>query len=541
VTAGSYRDGAVITVSEVLHHVLPPGTAIAAGGEGLESPVTSVAALRARPASLGDLRGGEMVLLSTDALAALDPPPTLGGVVEALADSASALVVRGETTADARTRAGRRRLPLLVLPPGPPLTALVREIQAFLAERRTDWYQRRHVVVQELTALALAQRGLNAIAARMSALSACTVVFFDTEGALLGIALVESFPAGRDTMPDVLASLDRAAGHGTLEQEGRTLAWVRSPVTVRTDPAGEVVLVGEPERLDAYARLIVEAGATAAAIELAREHAVQETVERIQGDLISDLVRGTGNRDELAQRAARLGYDLSAQRAAITLGLDGGRGSSTPAAVHRRLVREPASPLLRSVPYDRIPAHLDGNRLTLFPEIEGDSARDGLTRVAEAMLRVAHAPRTGPAAGISRGHSGPDSFRTAYQEADLALRLGHALRPDSTVFHFADLGAYRLLLSVPPEAAREYKEEVLSGLAAHDREKNTALVPTLDAFLRAPNAAEAAARLNLHRNSLLYRLRRIRDITGLDLDDPETRFTLQLALRVGEILRIQNT
>jgi DNA-binding PucR family transcriptional regulator len=193
------------------------------------------------------------------------------------------------------------------------------------------------------------------------------------------------------------------------------------------------------------------------------------------------------------------------------------------------------------VPYDRIPAHLDGNRLTLFPEIEGDSARDGLTRVAEAMLRVARAPRTGPAAGISRGHSGPDSFRTAYQEADLALRLGHALRPDSTVFHFADLGAYRLLLSVPPEAAREYKEEVLSGLAAHDREKNTALVPTLDAFLRAPNAAEAAARLNLHRNSLLYRLWRIRDITGLDLDDPETRFTLQLALRVGEILQIQNT
>jgi purine catabolism regulator len=93
------------------------------------------------------------------------------------------------------------------------------------------------------------------------------------------------------------------------------------------------------------------------------------------------------------------------------------------------------------------------------------------------------------------------------------------------------------LLSAPTVEMKEFHQETLGALAAHDREKGSRLVSTLDAFLRSGNATEAAARLSLHRNSLLYRLRRIREITGLDLDDPETRFALHLALRVGDALR----
>jgi DNA-binding PucR family transcriptional regulator len=82
---------------------------------------------------------------------------------------------------------------------------------------------------------------------------------------------------------------------------------------------------------------------------------------------------------------------------------------------------------------------------------------------------------------------------------------------------------------------------MLGRLLRYDGEKNTELVPTLDAFLRANNATEVAARLNLHRNTLLYRLRRIREITNLDLDDPETRLALHLALRIGDALRAERS
>lgn len=68
-------------------------------------------------------------------------------------------------------------------------------------------------------------------------------------------------------------------------------------------------------------------------------------------------------------------------------------------------------------------------------------------------------------------------------------------------------------------------------LAEYDRERRSDLVRTLETYLAVgANASEAADRLFLHRNSLLYRLQRIGDLTGLDLKDPQARLALQLGL-----------
>jgi DNA-binding PucR family transcriptional regulator len=72
-------------------------------------------------------------------------------------------------------------------------------------------------------------------------------------------------------------------------------------------------------------------------------------------------------------------------------------------------------------------------------------------------------------------------------------------------------------------------------LISHDRERGSDLVKTLRVYLDAgANASEAADRLFLHRNSLLYRLERVRKLTGLDLKDPEARLALQLGLLATE-------
>ena len=68
-------------------------------------------------------------------------------------------------------------------------------------------------------------------------------------------------------------------------------------------------------------------------------------------------------------------------------------------------------------------------------------------------------------------------------------------------------------------------------LADHDRERRSDLVRTLRVYFAAgANASEAADRLYLHRNSLLYRLARIEALSGLDLKSPEARLALQLGL-----------
>ncbi len=535
----SYRDGAIVTVQEILRHALPSGTEVLAGRAHLDRQVASVAAVRRRPASLGDLRGGEIVLLSISALSALDPPPSLSRVIDSLADTAVAIAVRGTVADEAVVTAERNRIPLLLLPPGPPLTSLAREVQAFLAEQRTTWYQHRHLVLQELTALALEGRGLEAIADRMCGMSGCAAAFADAEHTVLAASVPGGFPLGLDLLMDQLTTIDLKAGAGSLAPaplRRETMEWLSVPVMVRNQPAGTAYLVGERANLGSEARLVLEAGATASAIELAREHAVRETVDRIQGDLISDLVTASGNREDLIRRATRLGYNLDAARVAIAVQLDADRGPGRPAAALRRLRRLPASPLLGSVPYGQVPAHIDGHILTHFVEIGPDLPRQALGRIAQEIARGTQSAGAPPTVGISRSHAGPDSFKLAHQDAVNALELGRAVAPDRRLIYFDDLGIYRLLLSASGTELKAFHDESLGLLVAHDREKGSALVSTLDAYLRARNAAEAADRLSLHRNSLLYRLRRIREITGADLDDAETRLALHLALRAAEAL-----
>ena len=73
--------------------------------------------------------------------------------------------------------------------------------------------------------------------------------------------------------------------------------------------------------------------------------------------------------------------------------------------------------------------------------------------------------------------------------------------------------------------------ELVRPLVEHDLERRSDLVRTLHAyFASGTNASEAADRMFLHRNSMLYRLERIQKLTGLDLKDPGASLALQLGL-----------
>ena len=73
--------------------------------------------------------------------------------------------------------------------------------------------------------------------------------------------------------------------------------------------------------------------------------------------------------------------------------------------------------------------------------------------------------------------------------------------------------------------------ELVRPLVEHDLKRRSDLVRTLRAYFAAgANASEAADRMFLHRNSMLYRLERIRKLTGLDLKDPDANLALRLGL-----------
>ena len=94
----------------------------------------------------------------------------------------------------------------------------------------------------------------------------------------------------------------------------------------------------------------------------------------------------------------------------------------------------------------------------------------------------------------------------------------------------------RLLRELARGSALEPFRALVEPLEEHDRERGSDLVRTLRVyFLAGANASEAADRLFLHRNSMLYRLTRVEKLTGLNLKDPRARLALQLGLlHIGE-------
>ncbi|MGV9451457.1 PucR family transcriptional regulator [Streptomyces sp. NPDC003635] len=129
-------------------------------------------------------------------------------------------------------------------------------------------------------------------------------------------------------------------------------------------------------------------------------------------------------------------------------------------------------------------------------------------------------------AGIAAARAGLAELGAAWREASAAARAVLAEPRLGPIAPWARIGPYRLLTALPPEAARD--PAVTPLLAPAHRE----LARTAEVYLdRAGQAARTAAELGIHRQTLYYRLSRVEQLTGLDLDDGEDRLLLHMALK----------
>jgi purine catabolism regulator len=124
-----------------------------------------------------------------------------------------------------------------------------------------------------------------------------------------------------------------------------------------------------------------------------------------------------------------------------------------------------------------------------------------------------------------------DSFSQAGQALEMARRFQEA-----RVLYFPDLSVYRLLFQFEHNPALiAFQEEILGPLLSHDGGQE--LLETLEVYFEHNGSlTQASEALFIHRNTLTYRLERIRDIGGIDLEKPETRLAVQLALHIYRML-----
>jgi purine catabolism regulator len=509
-----------VTVRDLLRLALPPGTSVAAGASGLGRQVTWVATLRATLPAFAELRGGELALLSVEAARALDSRLTLATLVRRLGQApvpVAGVVALGAIGPDDIAAAEEVRLPLLQLPEQGDLREVEREIARLVTDYEAQFERRGAQLYDLLTQRSLAGQGVAALLDALAERTGQSVACYAPNGELRA-------QRGRGSARIALQALRPAARGDTslLNQQ----IWVE-PIGPPDYPTGYLALAGVA--LDAWDREAAQRGAAALALELAKEQAVQAAEERLRGDFISNILAGPpGDMAAAMQRGQELGYSLATPHAAVLLNLEEASAATlarVSAALQSELTRRNiAAPLSRR----------ESSVLCMIPVAGATRTRDLMEQLRERL--VADYPKLLIAVGTQAASLG--EWRRSVEEAEQALLLGRQLFGTGRVLAFSDLGVYRLLVRLreTPELWAFYRE-TLSKLAEYDQRQGADLIKTLDAYFNhLGNLRASSEALHVHRNTLLYRLERIKDISGMDLDNAEEHFALWLALRAHRVL-----
>ncbi|MGE9693927.1 MULTISPECIES: PucR family transcriptional regulator [unclassified Streptomyces] len=171
-----------------------------------------------------------------------------------------------------------------------------------------------------------------------------------------------------------------------------------------------------------------------------------------------------------------------------------------------------------------LPTAGGGRRLAVLVRV-----RTG-TGVPASVLSAAGQLAAGAAAGVGAPRRGPAEVPELWREAAAAARAAAAEPVLGPVAQWSALGPYRLLTALPPGAAHDpVLRDLLSPAHAE-------LARTVEVFLdHAGQAGRTAAALGIHRQTLYYRLSRVEQLTGLDLDDGEHRLLLHMGVKAARL------
>ncbi len=382
--------------------------------------------------------------------------------------------------------------------------------------------QRSLDIHNRLTAVASAGQGQGGIARCLHELTGLAVAIEDRHGNLTAWAgpdPPEPYPKPRPARRE--QTLRRAVdARSPVRDKGRLIA-VSQP---GREILGVIALIDPDRAAGDSERIALEHANTILSLELAHLQASGEIELRLRRDLVEELLAGT-DPDSARERARALGYDLVRPHRVVIVshGRQGTNHEAFFSAVRRAMRDTEVGSLLTGRPDGVIVlCHADQDWKRFRATIVDRIGPPGSCRVA-----------------VGTPCLEPPEFPRSYRQAQFALRMQVATGCPEQVTVFDDLGIYQLLSQITDiSSVDDFIHRWLGELINYDAAKDAQLVDTLATYLECGGNYDLTAKaLSLHRSTLRYRLQRIRGMSGHELNDPDTRFNLQLATRAWTTMR----
>ncbi|MFI9205894.1 PucR family transcriptional regulator [Streptomyces sp. NPDC053048] len=421
-------------------------------------------------------------------------------------------------------------LPLLEVPRRTPFLAITKAVSAAIAADQYRAVTAGFEAQRELTRAALAPEGPAALLARLAAHLGGWAALYDASGAVVAAAPDWAARRAARLRGDVERLRARPAPASAVvgagdDEEGGDRVELQSLGSGRRTRG--VLAVGTDEPLGTAERYAVHSAIALLTLTTERSRALQDAEQRLGAAVLRMLLAGE---PEHARAVAGELYGglLDGPFRLLVAEAEEADPRGEPAALAdaaENAAGRAAEPVL-IVP--------QGTRVVILAA-DGSAAVEAClahARVAEADRRAAGTERAGSggaAAGLS-APTGPTGAAAAFRQAEQALSV--ARRRGRFLVAHEEVAAGSVLPLLADDAVRAFADGMLRALYEHDATGRGDLVASLRAWLARHGQWDAAAAdLGVHRHTLRYRMRRVEEILGRSLDDPDARMELWLALK----------
>ena len=435
------------------------------------------------------------------------------------------------------------RFPVVEVPPEVEFIAITEQLYAEIVNHEFALKERADGIHRQLTRLVLEGGDLTALTQTLADILARSVLIESVTSEVLAKAQHGPVDEARahvmeigHTPPERVQRLLKRGIYAELQHTlspvrfssmpdlGMTMERVVAPIAVGHEIYGYIWIVAGDHPLTDLDTLAIEHAATVAALVMFKEQAVRDAQQTLRGDFLAHLLRLEAEPDSaLLERGRAIGYQFDQPHQVLFVASQSAAGG---------LMAQLAARLdnwLHSVGEWGLAVARERGIVLI---IESKSPAIGQRLAAKLVADISN-PTQPVMVGLSDIHTTDKSLRQSYAEAVEAAEIGQRLRPNPPIVYFGDLGLLDWLYRLPTEAMRgnPYWAKIET-LAEHDSRTNGELLHTLEAYLEFGGAlAEAAAAINVHRNTLLYRLGRIEEIAGVDLKEVKQRLNLHVALK----------
>jgi len=554
------------TVREAMRFGHFASAKLVAGADGLDRPIEWVRAMETPEVQP---RAGDLIF--TTGFPIKDDPEGQIRLIAKIADSEGAgLVVRPypymrKLPAEMLSEADRLKVPLFTVAQDVQMV----DLMAPLLERIINaehWRLKRSMEIhRRFTELVLDGKGVKEICATLAELLESAVTIEDASFHLLAHAGGAGDPHRKETIqrqgtpqrilfdPQIQRMLREVeARRGPVKvpafpHVGMSRERLIAPILAANQVLGYISVLDHPPHNEELAFMAIEQAALVLALAVAKERELAEVEGRIRGEFLEDLLHGTYGEEAAAQRRARhLGYPLHGHHIVMLVDIDDFRGF-----IGSRQVSEDAIQALKREFLRRVTGVVRASYGRALVQGRSDSVAALLPVGTEPGDYQARGHALGlqireniadwkPGFTVSVGFSGPAEapagLAAAQREVISVMDSLARFKRWGQVVAVPELGLTGLLAAVTDERLVDYTRRHLGPLVDHDAARKGSLVPTLRAYLETGEQQEAAKSLRVHPNPLRYRLDRIREISGVDLEDPETRLNMAVALRVQALL-----